>query len=110
MVKLILPVLSFSASGTICDALSFQRGKGFYFVKRIGIPPKRKSLAQTFINQAYSIISYDWQLAPPSIKSFFNDLAQGKTQSGFNSCIEYYIILRQSSKFGEAKFGWSKFA
>jgi len=104
-----MPCISFSASGSIGNSVTFQKTLSGFSLKRIGIPPRRKSFYQFFFNHAYSLAVHDWQLSPLSFQDIFNSYASGKTQSGWNTFLQYFVFIFQSSKFGEAKFGWSKF-
>jgi len=87
MAKVTGPLMSFSASGTIGDALTFATWKGIEYVRQWFIPGNPQTTKQVNLRTALTLAVALWQSYSDPTKAAWDAFAAGTRQSGFNQVV-----------------------
>jgi len=96
MVKVLGPMMSFEASGTIGDIATFARWKGRPYVRQRVVPANPKSALQVATRAMLRFLSQAWEAIGSTPKGSWDDLAAASQISPFNA-----YIGRNQSRFRE---------
>jgi hypothetical protein len=87
MVKVDGPMLSFTASGTLADTVTFSTWKGRAYARTRVIPKNPQSASQTGIRQMMEFLTRQWTSISAANKASWEALADQEQVSPFNSYI-----------------------
>lgn len=87
MAKVTGPLMSFSASGTIGDALTFATWKGIEYCRQWFIPGNPQTAKQVNIRTALALVVAFWQSIAGSEHAKWDVFASGTKMSGFNQMV-----------------------
>jgi len=85
MAKPRAPLLSFGASGTIADTLTYASWRGINYVRERVIPQNPKTTEQTVTRDIFSWLSQIWKLSPTLGQAPWLAFAGGKKFTGRNA-------------------------
>lgn len=92
MARVTGPLMSFSASGTIGDAITFATWKGIEYCRQWFVPGNPQTAKQTNIRTAMSLCVAYWQVQSDPSKDGWNAFASGTKMSGFNQFVRRALI------------------
>jgi len=87
MVKVDGPMLSFTASGTLADTVTFSTWKGRPYARTRVIPKNPRSAPQTGIRQMMEFLTRQWTSISAANKATWEQIADQEQVSPFNSYI-----------------------
>lgn len=93
-VKLIGPMYSISASGTIGDAFTFLTWKGIQYAREYFIPANPKTVKQVNIRTAMALVVALWHTLSEPTKDAWKALAAGEKYTGMN-----YFVSRALKQY-----------
>lgn len=91
MAKTTAPLLSFGATGTIADTMTFARWKGIPYARQRVVPANPRTAQQTQTRTAFSTASASWRLLPSLITEVWNAFATGRPLTGRNGYVGRYV-------------------
>lgn len=95
-VKLIGPMYSISARGTVGKAFTFLIWKGIQYAREYFIPANPKTVKQVNIRTAMQLIVAYWHTRSQAYKDLWKDLAKGEQYTGMNlfisKALKQYMI------------------
>jgi len=87
MAKVTGPLMSFSASGTIGDAITFATWKGIEYARQWFVPGNPQTAKQVNIRTALTLVVALWHDLPQEVKDIWDVFAEGTKMSGFNQWV-----------------------
>lgn len=88
MAKVVSPLLSFSASGSVGDSITYSKWKGVNVVKKYFIPSNPQTVTQVNVRTAMALSVAKWGELPQAQKDAYDAGASGTNQSGFNLAVQ----------------------
>jgi len=87
MARVVGPLFSMSASGTIGDAVTYGNWKGIPWARVWFVPFNPQSVKQTNVRGALTLLVNLWQTLTDGTKIAWNEFAEGSKKSGFNQFV-----------------------
>lgn len=93
MVKVIAPLFSLGASGTIGDSVTFATWRGVDYARMRVIPGYSNTTGQQLIRMLLTEASQDWSTdtVTASQKALWDAFAAGRAFSGYNAWVKAYL-------------------
>lgn len=88
MAKVKTPLLSFSASGSVADSITFSSWKGINVVKRHFTPSNPQTVLQENVRKAMALSIAKYQELPQAQKDAYDVGAEGQKYSGANLAVK----------------------
>lgn len=92
MAKLLAPLGSNQATGTIGKELTFANYKGLHVAKSMPTHPDAQTLAQLYQRRLYYDAKEYWHSLSDAQKLVFTQRAKGHNWSGYNQCLKDYLL------------------
>lgn len=87
MAKPRAPLLSFGASGSIADTLTYASWRGINYVREKVIPENPQSTEQTITRSLFAWLSAVWKVSPALFQAVWTEFASGKKFTDRNAAI-----------------------
>ena len=93
MAKVIGPIFSLDARGSLGKALTYSIRKGVNYVRQFTTPKDPKQDAQLQNRGAFQdgVSKWRWGIIPSYQKGLWDSYATGTTESGFNRFMRFYL-------------------
>ncbi|MEE9572503.1 MAG: hypothetical protein V3W20_05620 [Candidatus Neomarinimicrobiota bacterium] len=91
MAKVLSPLFSLDASGSIGNLLTYTESKDTKIVKLFHVSPDADTSAQQIQRQKYIDGVEVWNSLDPAMKQIFESLAEGQALTGFNFFMSEYL-------------------
>lgn len=106
MAKLLAPLHSLGAHGSIDKTLTFSGRKGSEYVRKYNKPLTAPTADQVTRRAAFKAIIAEWNTRTQAEKDGWEDLApQKRPLTGYNIFLSLPVTKRNVRMFGNAKFG-----
>lgn len=110
MPKVIAPLFSELATGSIAGSLTFQRGSTTLQVHSKIIRQRKRSYYQILLASEYSEAIGDWRILHISIKEEFEAEAKGKPLTALNLAVRYYLYYLRENYYDVAIYDLSVYS
>lgn len=101
MAKVVAPLLSMEARGTIGKAITFAAWKGIAYARRWFAPAQPRTAAQVTVRNRVVAANLGWQIltAPQKVEWDVYATAQGLPMSGWNwYCKRFVLYMRDNAE------------
>lgn len=98
MAKLVGPALSFGASGSVADTVTFSKWRGRPYVRQKVTPGNPNTAEQQLTRNAFSFLQAVFKIAPPLAVAPWTAYAQGKVMTDRNAFVKFNLpVLRDQA-------------